>query len=323
MSRAPATGRMCNERRSPVAEPQREWFEKDYYKVLGVAESASDKDITKAYRKLARELHPDKNPGDTAAEERFKEVSAAYDVIGDEDKRKSYDEARRLGPMGGGFGGPGGAGAGGFNVGFDDIGDLLGGLFGRGGSGGVGFRGPQQPRPQRGADVEAHLALDFEDAVNGIETTIHLNTEEGPRDIKARIPAGVTTGKKIRLKGRGGPGQLGGPAGDLFIEITVNEHRLFGRSGKDITLEVPITFAEAALGADIAVPTLDGSRVKMRIPAGTSSGKTFRLRDKGGSGDLLVTATISVPGELSDEQKAAVEAYAAAGDDSPRAHLGV
>ena len=183
-----------------MAEPQREWFEKDFYKVLGVAENASEKEITKAYRKLARELHPDANPGDAAAEERFKAVSAAYDVIGDEDKRKSYDEVRRLGPMAGGFGG--GAGApGGFNM---DIGDLLGGLFGRGGGGGGRARGGAS-RGQKGADLEADLALDFEDAVNGIETTIHLNDGDGPRDIKARIPPGVTTGKKIRLKGRGRP----------------------------------------------------------------------------------------------------------------------
>ena len=157
-----------------MAEPQREWFEKDYYKVLGVAENASEKEITKAYRKLARELHPDANPGDTAAEERFKEVSAAYDVIGDAEKRASYDEVRRLGPMAGGFGGPGGPGAGGFNVGFEDIGDLLGGLFGRGGG---RARGGGGSAAQKGADLEADLALDFEDAVNGIETTIDLTSE--------------------------------------------------------------------------------------------------------------------------------------------------
>jgi molecular chaperone DnaJ len=304
-----------------MAEPQREWFEKDFYKVLGVAEDASGKDITKAYRKLARELHPDKNPGDTAAEERFKDVSAAYDVVGDEEKRKRYDEVRGLGPMAGSFGG-GGSGPGGFNVGFDDLSDLLGGFFGRGGGTPPGFRSAQQ-RPQRGADVEADLALDFEDAVNGIETTIHLNSGEGPRDIKARIPAGVTTGKKIRLKGRGSPGRLGGPPGDLFIKVTVRDHHLFGRVGNDLTLEVPITFAEATLGADISVPTLDAGPVKMRIPPGTSSGKTFRLRGKGGLGDLLVTAVVAVPEALSDDQTAAVVAFAAASDDSPRTHLGV
>ena len=364
-----------------MAEPQREWFEKDYYNVLGVAENASEKEITKAYRKLARELHPDANPGDTAAEERFKEVSAAYDVIGDDEKRTSYDEVRRLGPMAGAMGGSGGPN-GGFNV---DIGDLLGGLFGRGGG---RNRSAAPSRARDGADLEADLALDFEDAVNGIETTIHLTSEascstcsgtgakpgttpkncsacEGkgvvddsqgffsmsrpcpacsgqgsvitdpcptcrgsgvevrPREVKVRIPSGVKTGQKIRLKGRGGPGRFGGEPGDLFVKVRVKDHPLFGRAGKDLTLDVPITFAEAALGADITVPTLDGGTVKIRVPAGTGSGKTFRLRGKGGEGDLLVTAVIVVPGDLSEDQKAAVEAYAAASPDSPRAHLGV
>ena len=365
-----------------MAEPQREWFEKDFYKVLGVAENASEKEITKAYRKLARELHPDANPGDAAAEERFKAVSAAYDVIGDEDKRKSYDEVRRLGPMAGGFGG--GAGApGGFNM---DIGDLLGGLFGRGGGGGGRARSGAS-RGQKGADLEADLALDFEDAVNGIETTIHLTSEAScstcsgtgarpgttptacpscdgrgvqddnqgffsmsrpcstcsgrgsvvsdpcstcrgsgsevrPRDVKVRIPAGVKSGQKIRLKGRGGPGRLGGEPGDLFVKVRVKDHPLFGRAGKDLTLDLPITFDEAALGADISVPTIDGGTVRMRVPAGTPSGKTFRLRGKGGAGDLLVTASIVVPDDLTPDQKSAIEAYAAASTDSPRAHLG-
>ena len=366
-----------------MAEPQREWFEKDFYKVLGVAENASEKEITKAYRKLARELHPDANPGDAAAEERFKAVSAAYDVIGDEDKRKSYDEVRRLGPMAGGFGGGGPGAPGGFNM---DIGDLLGGLFGRGGGGGGRARSGAS-RGQKGADLEADLALDFEDAVNGIETTIHLTSEAScstcsgtgarpgttptacpscdgrgvqddnqgffsmsrpcstcsgrgsvvsdpcstcrgsgsevrPRDVKVRIPAGVKSGQKIRLKGRGGPGRLGGEPGDLFVKVRVKDHPLFGRAGKDLTLDLPITFDEAALGADISVPTIDGGTVRMRVPAGTPSGKTFRLRGKGGAGDLLVTASIVVPDDLTPDQKSAIEAYAAASTDSPRAHLG-
>lgn len=372
-----------------AAEPQKEWFEKDYYKTLGVAEKASAKDITKAYRKLARELHPDANPGDAAAEERFKEVSAAYDVIGDEEKRATYDEVRRMGPMAGGFGGPGGpggpGGAGGFNVGFDDIGDLLGGLFGRGGR---GRSGPQQSRAQAGADLEADLTLDFDDAVNGLETTITLTSEatchtchgtgakpgstpetckvckgkgvqdenQGlfsfsrpcaacggrgsivtdpcttcrgigvevrPRDVKVRIPAGVKSGQKIRLKGRGGPGRLGGPPGDLYVRVTVADHPLFGRSGDDLTIDVPITFAEAALGADVKVPTLDSDPVTIRIPPGTATGKTFRLRGKAGKGDLLATVVVSVPSSLTDEQRQAIEALAAASPESPRAHLGV
>ena len=367
-------------------EPQREWFEKNYYETLGVAESATAKEITKAYRKLARELHPDANPDNAAAEERFKEVSAAYDVLGDEEKRKSYDEVRRLGPMSGAFGGgaPGGAG---FNVGFDDIGDLLGGLFGRGRRGGAG-QPPGAPRQHRGDDLEADLHLDFEDAVRGLETTIHLTSdapcatcsgggsapgfapskcaqcdgagvlddnqglfslsrpcpscsgrgsvitnpcpscrgtgiERRPRDVKVRIPAGVKEGQKIRLKGRGGPGRVGGPPGDLFVRVHVGAHSLFGRSGDDLTINVPITFAEAALGAKIKVPTLEGDTVTIRIPAGTRSGTTFRVKDRGIGGDLLVAVEVVVPETMTDDERAAVEALAAASGGSPRAHLGV
>lgn len=378
-----------------ATEPQREWYEKDYYAVLGVDKKASAKDIQKAYRKLARELHPDANPDDSAAEERFKAVSSAYDVVGDEEKRAKYDEVRRLGPMAGGFGGGGGGGAGspggGFqNVGFDDIGDLLGGLFGRGrrGGGGPAGGGGGQDRGQRGADMEADLTLDFDDAVTGLETTISLTSEAAcstcsgsgaapgsapqtcgicqgkgvqdenqglfsfsrpcahcsgrgtviadpcstcrgtgsevrPREVKVRIPAGVKTGQKIRLKGRGGPGRFGGGPGDLFVNVRVADHPLFGRNGNDLTIDVPITFAEAALGADVKVPTLDGDAVTIRIPPGTSTGKVFRLRGRGGKGDLLASVSVSVPTDLSDEQRAAVEALAAATSESPRAHLGV
>ena len=364
-----------------AAEPQKEWFEKDYYKALGVNEKASAKDLSKAYRKLARELHPDANPGDAAAEERFKEVSAAYDVIGDEEKRARYDEVRRMGPMAGGFGGAGGPG--GFNIGFDDVGDLLGGLFGRGGRG-----GGAQSRGQQGADLEADLTLDFDDAVNGLETTITLTSEatcstcsgngsqpgstteacsvckgkgvqdenQGlfsfsrpcracggrgaiitdpcrtcrgigvevrPRDVKVRIPSGVKSGQKIRLKGRGGPGRFGGPPGDLFVHLKVAGHPLFGRRGDDLTIDVPLTFSEAALGAKVKVPTLDHDTVTIRIPPGTATGKTFRLRGKGGTGDLLATVVVAVPSNLTADQRAAVEALAEATHESPRAHLGV
>jgi molecular chaperone DnaJ len=373
-----------------MAEPQKEWFEKDYYATLGVDEKATNAEIRKAYRKLARELHPDANPGDTAAETRFKEVSSAYDVVGDEEKRARYDEVRRMGPIAGGFGGarrPGPRGSGsdaGFNVGFDDIGDLLGGLFGRGRQGGA----TQSPRAHAGADLEADLTLDFEDAVRGLETTISLTSEAScstcggsgsapgsapqrcevcggrgiqdenqglfsfsrpcaacggrgavitdpcptcrgtgsevrPRDVKVRIPAGVKSGQKIRLKGRGAPGRAGGPPGDLFVHIRVGDHPLFGRSGKDLTIDVPITFAEAALGANVKVPTLDGEPVAIRIPPGTASGKTFRLRGRGGAGDLLATVVVAVPDSLTAEQRAAVEALAEATPTSPRSHLGV
>ena len=360
---------------------QREWFEKDYYKVLGVAETATAKEITKAYRKLARDSHPDTHPGDAAAEDRFKEVSAAYDVLGDETKRKEYDEVRRLGPVGGfGPGGPGG-GPGGttFNVGADGLGDLLGQMFGRGRRGGGASAAGG---PQRGADVEATLTLDFADAVHGLTTTLYLTTDaqcgtcngsgakpgtspkvcsrcggrgvvddnqgffsfsspcqacagrgvtiESPcptcrgagvekrqREVQARIPAGVADGQKIRLKGRGAPGRNGGPAGDLIVECHVVAHARFGRDGDNLTVRVPVSFDQAALGGEIEVPTLDGSPVTLRIKAGTQPGSRHRVRGKGvvtakHHGDLIVTVDVQVPTHLTAEQRSAVEAYAAA-----------
>jgi molecular chaperone DnaJ len=375
--------------------PQREWFEKDYYKVLGVDEKASAKEITRAYRKLARELHPDANPDDPSAEERFKEVSAAYDVIGDEEKRKEYDEVRRLGPMAGGFGpggfGGGGAGpAGGFSFDAGDLSDLLGGLFGRGRT---QAGGPRGTGPQRGADLEAELHLPFREAVQGVTTSLHITSdapcstchgsgarpgtapqicpqcggrgvldenqglfsfstpcpncggrgavitdpcptcrgsgvERRPREVKVRIPAGVDDGQRIRLKGRGGPGRNGGPPGDLFVITHVDPDPVFGRKEKNLTITVPVTFDEAALGTKLRVPTIDGEQVTLKIPAGTPSGKVFRVKGRGvktkrSTGDLLVTVQITVPRKLSKEQRAAVEAFAAATDESPREHLGV
>ncbi|MCB9380909.1 MAG: molecular chaperone DnaJ [Ilumatobacteraceae bacterium] len=371
---------------------QREWFEKDYYKVLGVGEKATPKEITKAYRAAARDSHPDTHPGDAKAEERFKEVSAAYDVLGDEAKRKEYDEVRALGPMGGGFG-PGGPGAGGFNfnVGADGLGDLLGQMFNRGGRGGRGRGASAGAGPQRGADVEATLTLDFVDAAKGLTTTLSLTSdapcstchgsgarpgtqptvcsqcggrgviddnqgffsfsspcracagrgvtieqpcgtcrgtgvEHRPRDVQARIPAGVADGQKIRLKGRGAPGRNGGPAGDLIVECHVAPHPLFGRDGHNLTVRVPVTFAEAALGGDIDVPTLDGPRVMLRLRPGTQSGSRHRVKGKGivtakHTGDLIVTVDVDVPHHLTPEQKAAVDAFAEATTVSPRAHL--
>jgi molecular chaperone DnaJ len=374
---------------------QREWFEKDYYRVLGVSDTATQKDIKSAYRKLSRQYHPDANPGDKAAEERFKEVTAAYDVVGDAEKRKEYDEVRRLGPMGAGFpGAGGGAGApGGFR--FENIGDLsdvLGGLFNRRRGGAAGTRGPG---PHRGQDLEASLHMAFEDAARGLTTTIHLTSEAScstchgtgarpgtapktcpecdgrgvldsnqglfsfsqpcprcagrgytvddpcptcqgtgvehrPREVKVRLPAGVEDGQRIRLRGRGGPGRNGGPSGDLYVTVEVAPHPIFGRRGRDLTLVLPVTFPEAALGADVQVPTLDGGPVKVRIPAGTRSGKTLRVKGrgvadaKGRHGDLLATVEVAVPQKLSATERKAVEALAAASDgSSPRAHFGV
>jgi molecular chaperone DnaJ len=368
-------------------DAQREWFEKDYYAVLGVSSEANQKDITKAYRKLARENHPDTNKGDAAAEERFKEISAAYDVVGDTEKRAKYDEIRRLGGGGGGGGAPFGGFGGGENVG--DIGDLLGNLFGRGGR-----RNQNRPQgPVRGPDLETELHLSFEDALNGVTTSVHLvsdavcstchgsgaepgsdvvvcpqcagrgvidenqglfsfsqpcprcagqgmvisdpchtcggsGVERRPRTVKVKIPAGVTDRQRIKLKGRGGPGRHGGPPGDLYVVVHVGQHTLFGRRGRNLTIAVPVTFAEAALGADVKVPTLSGEPVTIRLPAGTASGRTFKVKGKGattssGTGDLLVTVEVAVPQNPSAEERAAIEKLAEASTESPRSHLGV
>ncbi|MDP6492472.1 MAG: molecular chaperone DnaJ [Acidimicrobiales bacterium] len=353
--------------------PQREWFEKDYYAALGVSKEASAKEITKAYRKLARKLHPDANPDDAAAEARFKEVSAAYGVVGDDDKRREYDEVRAMGPMGG-FGGPGGFSPGGMGGQFD-LGDLFGGLFGQGG--GMGGRGGHAAR--RGVDLETRLALSFEDAAHGITTSINLVSDvpcmtcsgsgarpgtrprtceacggqgvqaenqgpfsfsrpcgqcggrgrmvddpcgscrgagvvRRPRSVKVRIPAGVEDDQRIRLKGRGEPGQ-GGPAGDLYVVVAVAQHDLFERRGVNLTLTVPITYPEAVLGAEVSVPTLDDEPVTLKVPAGTRSGRTFRVRGRGVrtkrlKGDLLVTVEVFVPESTTQGERSAVEALA-------------
>ncbi len=369
--------------------PQREWFEKDYYGILGVSETATPKEITKRYRQLARELHPDANPDDPSAEERFKEVSAAYDVLGDEAKRKEYDEARRLGPMG--FGAPGGPG-GGFTFTADDLGDLgglFGNLFGRKGGRGAS-RGPG---PQRGADLETGLHLAFRDAVHGVTTAVNITsevacsqchgtgarpgtvpepcpgcggrgvvdedqgffsfsqpcrscggrgtvvsdpctgcqgrgTEVRRREVKVRIPAGVSDGQRIRIKGRGGPGRNGGPPGDLYVVVAVTPDPVFGRKGRDLTITVPITYPEAVLGTRLKVPTLDGESVTLKVPAGTPSGKTFRVKGRGiqarkGTGNLLVMVEVVVPKKLSKEERKVVEALAGLATESPRDHLGV
>jgi molecular chaperone DnaJ len=371
--------------------PQREWFEKDYYKTLGVSSTATAKEITSAYRKLAKKHHPDANPGE---EETFKEVSAAYDVLGDADRRKEYDEVRAMGPAAGGGGFPGGFGgpaAGGtYRVeDMGDLGDLFGGLFGRGRRGGGASAGPQ-----RGHDVEAELHLSFEDAVNGVTTSVNLTTdarchtcggtgaapgthldrcprcngsgtlqdnqglfslsqicpqcsgrgsivttpcptcsgsgiEHRNRTVKVRIPAGVDDGQRIRIKGRGAAGRGNGPSGDLYVIVRVDRHGLFGRRGRNLTLTVPISYPEATLGTSLTVPTL-GDPVTLKVPAGTPSGRTFRVKGRGvpagkksAIGDLLVTVEVVVPHPLTDEQRAAVEALAAVVAPPARDALGV
>lgn len=301
-----------------------EWLAKDYYRVLGVEESASDKEITHAYRRLARDLHPDTNP-DAADGERFREATSAYEVLHDPTRRREYDEVRRLARTGRPTGGRGwphgqsvrvtrrGPRAEGTRI---TVEDLFGHVTGEDG-------GWSAARPRRGADLETVVELSFEEAVRG--TTRRLRP--GARSVTARIPAGVADGQTVRLAGRGQPGENGGPAGDLVIRVRVAPHPYFARDGRDLTVTVPVTFPEAALGADVHVPTLDRP-VTVRIPPGTRSGTTFRVHGRGvpapdGAGDLLVTVEVDVPRELDDRQRAAVQALAAAIPGSPRAHLGV
>ncbi|MGO9503070.1 MAG: molecular chaperone DnaJ [Streptosporangiaceae bacterium] len=382
----------------------RDFLEKDYYKVLAVSKDAKPEEIKKSYRKLARKYHPDANKGDSSAEERFKEISEAYNVLSDEKRRKEYDDARSV--FGGGTRMPGSPG-GGYNF---DLGDLFGGAGGAGGPAGTaggrlgdllgGVFGnrtstQQQQRPRRGADVETEASLSFGDAIDGATVSLHL-AGEGPckacrgtgakagtvprvcpscegtgqasrnlgnfafsepcrecrgrglvvddpcpvcsgsgramstRTIQARIPAGVGDGQRIKLKGKGAPGERGGPAGDLYVRVHVDPHPegVFGRSGHNLTVTVPVTFPEAALGAEIKVPSHRGMPVSVRIPAGTPSGRTFRVRGKGvrrsdGTyGDLLVTVNVQVPRDVNGKAREALESFreATAGPD-PRDEL--
>lgn len=299
---------------------QREWVDKDFYAVLGVDRSASQADIKKAYRRLAQKLHPDQNPGDKAAEDRFKEVSAAYDVLSDEKKRREYDQLRTMFAGGGprGFGG---------RIRVDNVEDLFGGgeagfedLFGRIFGGGFSQRGAR-----KGRDLETETHLTFLQAFLGATVTLQLRSPVSEqRTVRARIPAGVKDGDRIRLSGKGEPGWDGGPPGDLFVKVKVLPHRLYGRKGRDLTARLPVSFVEAAMGAEVDVPVIDGPPVRLKIPAGTPSGKTFRIRERGPSfpngtkGDLLVTVEVAVPSKLSKEQKELLRKYSELEKSSPR-----
>jgi len=302
-------------------EMRKEWLEIDYYATLGVSSDAPAAEIKKAYRKLAQRYRPDKNPDDKEAEARFKEVNEAYEVLGDAETRKEYDHAREMGYF---VGDPGGhqqyvrvedlMGRGGGSP-FDLLGGL-GDLFGRGSA---------APRRRPGADVTTEMPLSFHEAVSGVTKQIKVNGQT----VKVKIPKGVSDGARIRVRGKGGPGGNGGPAGDLYVTVRVAEHPIFGRHGKNLTLTAPISFAEAALGAEIDVPTLEG-KVRLRVPPGTQSGKTFRVRDHGvedstgARGDLLVTVAVTVPTQLTDEDRSLLEKYLANHpDENPRSHLGV
>ncbi|MDR1852861.1 MAG: DnaJ domain-containing protein [Propionibacteriaceae bacterium] len=284
-----------------------EWLDKDYYKVLGVDKNASQDEIKKAFRKLARQYHPDQNKDNPGAEAKFKEISEANSVIGDPKTRKEYDEARAMFGSGyrftAGSGGPGGPSMedifGGGNI--HDIFGNLSGMFGQ--HGGASFK-----FPRNGSDIESRASISLVQALEGATITV-ANGTGGTTQV--RIPAGVKDGARIRVKGKGQPGADGGQAGDLFVEITVKEQPPFGRKGKNLTVTVPVSFPVAALGGQIEAPTLDGGKVKLRIPAGTAHGKTFRAKGKGvAGGDLLVSIEVEVPQHLSDEAKSALEAYA-------------
>jgi molecular chaperone DnaJ len=325
---------------------QADWLEKDLYALLGVAQDADEKTISRAYRKLARDLHPDTHPGDADATERFKDVTAAYDVIGDATKRAEYDEFRRAVANAGtgdqrgrgwreeghapwaGFGtGPQGDPAG-WSTGaswstgdgpswetFDgnDYEELLSRVLGGGATGASRRVGSAR----RGHDLEAVLDLDFEDAIRGLTTELTLTGPDGSRTFKVRVPAGVDHGQRIRVAGKGGPGANGGPPGDLYAVVRVGPHPVFGRRGLDLTIDAPISWPEAVLGSEVTVPTLEGPPVRVRVPAGTPHGRTLRVRGRGvptatGNGDLLVGIRVTVPEQLTDEQRQAVEEVAAA-----------
>lgn len=388
---------------------QKDWIEKDFYKILGVPKDASQDDIKKSFRKLAKKYHPDATEKDPKAEEKFKEVSEAYEVLSHEQRRKEYDEARSL-FGGGGFRMPPGGfnpnAGGGQGVPFDlsdllgrmntgggpttagtsggGFGDVLGGLFNRGGA---------RQRARRGADIESTVTLSFDEALDGVTLPLRLTSDapctvcrgtgakdgttprvcpscEGAgqvnrnaggfafpepcracrgrglvvddpctncqgsgrapstRTVQARIPAGVRNGAKIRLRGKGAPGEHGGEAGDLLVSVAVTPHPVFGRDGDNLTVTVPVTFTEAVLGGDIDVPTPGGGTVKVRIPEGTQSGRMLRVRGRGvrrkdgTKGDLVVTIDVAVPARLSAEAREALKAYAeSTTDHDPRGEL--
>ncbi|MCU1570326.1 MAG: hypothetical protein JWR33_1067 [Naasia sp.] len=320
-----------------------DWFDKDFYKVLGVSKDADEQAVKKAYRKLARQFHPDSNPGNDAAEAKFKEISEAYSVLSDSQQRREYDQIRAMGGgarfaaggtgagggfedvFGGMFGGGGGARTGRPGAGYPqpNFEDIFGGMFGGGGSQPTGgFRGFGGPTP--GRDVTASTTVDFITATQG--DTVRLQGADG-RPINVKIPAGVSDGQKIKLRGKGEPSPDGGEPGDLVLTVSVRKHPVFERDGLNLKVTVPVTFAEAALGATIEVPTLGGEPVRLKVAPGTSSGKVLRVKDRGvttakGTGDLLARIEVAVPARLSPEQREALEHFVASGPaENPRDEL--
>ncbi len=309
-----------------------DWFEKDFYKTLGVSKDVSDEELKKVYRKLARKYHPDSNPGNAAAEAKFKEISEAYSVLSDKTQRQEYDQIRAMG-SGARFtaGGPGGQG--GFSDAYSgffgggsqqaDFSDVFGNLFGGGNFGrpSGGFRG--YGGPSKGQDVVSSVTVDFFEAVNG--ETMSLTGPTGRVNVK--IPAGVNDGQKIRVRGKGHPSPDGGQPGDIVLEVHVTKHPVFEREGANIRVNVPVTFVEATLGATIEVPTLDGETVKLKVTPGTPAGRVLRVKGRGvktakTQGDLLAVVQIAVPSHLDDQATAALNAFAeVAPKENPRADL--
>ena len=353
-----------------------DWFEKDFYSVLGIPADSSAADIKKAYRKLARTHHPDANAGDPGADSRFQAIGEAYAVLSDPEQRQQYDAIRSMARGGARFtaGGSPGANAGG--AGFEDV---LGNLFGAGGAGGAGggrtrvrFGGPgpggpggpggygpagsagsanfedlfngmfsgqggpgagypggyrSTQGPGRGEDVVAKVTLTFNQAMEGALLTVPVSDGRGSRAVKARVPAGVRGGQKVRVRGKGQPSQYGGDPGDLVVTVQVEPHPVFTLDGPDVRLTVPVTFPEAVLGTQLEVPTPDGGTVRLRVPAGTPSGRTLRAKGRGAktakrTGDLLVTLQVAVPQRVDGAARDALEAFAeATRDENPREGL--
>lgn len=293
-----------------------DWIEKDFYKILGVSKDVSDADLKKAYRKLAKDNHPDLHPGDAAAEARFKDISEAFDVLSDKEQRREYDAIRAMG---------GGARftAGGQGAGFEDVFSNLFGGGGFQGGGFPGFGGFGGFGPQRGQDLSTTASINFIDSVNG--TTVKLNLRN--ESVSVKVPAGIQDGQKLKVKGKGQPSPNGGPAGDLVVTIKVKPHAVFARDGDNIRVSVPVTYAEATLGATIEVPVLGGDPVKLKVAAGTPNGRTLRVKGKGvqfGSrqGDLLATVEVMVPAHLPAKAKKLLEQFdAELPDENPRQDL--
>lgn len=309
--------------------------QRDYYEILGLSRSADAGEIKRAYRKLAKQHHPDANPDDPGAQKKFAEVTEAYEVLSDSDKKAKYDQFghnwSKVGGGGGGrspFDGFGGAGAGGF-----DLNDILGGMFGGGGAapGGSPFGGGgqrRQPRSQKGQTVEAEIKVPFQVGIEGGEHELSLRTSGKLEKLTVRIPAGITDGGKVRLAGQGHPGHGGGAAGDVIVTVRIMPHPWFRREGSNLVVDLPITPSEAALGAKVDVPTLTEGAVVMSIPAGTSSGAKLRLRGKGvpnvktgNRGDQLVQLKIVTPKDLSPEAEELFRKIQEAAPQEPREGL--